>query len=114
MSHQAWSLRAAIASHHPERGKPYDAELKERIISHVTSRRAAGSSLASLALELGMSTETLRVWSAARSRKRPQAMIPVQVVAERPERGATVVSASGYRIEGLTLDEAVQVLRALG
>jgi hypothetical protein len=41
-------------------------------------------------------------------------MIPVQVVAERHERGATVVSASGHRIEGLTLEEAISVLRALG
>ncbi len=114
MSHQAWSLRAAIAAHHPERGKPYDPELKERILSHVASRRAAGASLASLAVKLGMSTETLRVWSGAGARRGSRAMIPVQVVAERHERGATVVSASGHRIEGLTLEEAISVLRALG
>jgi hypothetical protein len=60
MSHQAWSLRAAIASHHPERGKPYDPELKERILAHVATRRDAGASLASIGVELGMSVETLR------------------------------------------------------
>jgi hypothetical protein len=38
----------------------------------------------------------------------------VSVVADRKEQSITVVSASGYRIEGLTLRDAVAVLRALG
>ena len=38
-------------------------------------------------------------------------MVPVRVVADRAERTVSVVSAGGHRIEGLTLQEAVAVLR---
>jgi hypothetical protein len=41
-------------------------------------------------------------------------MLPVRVVAERRERTVSIASEAGYRIEGLTLHEAVAALRALG
>jgi len=41
-------------------------------------------------------------------------MVPVRVVADRDEVTVSVVSAGGHRIEGLTLAEAIAVLRALG
>jgi hypothetical protein len=43
-----------------------------------------------------------------------RAMVPVRVVADRDEATVSVVSASGHRIDGLTLPEAIAVLRALG
>ncbi len=41
-------------------------------------------------------------------------MVPVRVVADRDEATVSVVSAGGHRIEGLTLLDAITVLRALG
>lgn len=41
-------------------------------------------------------------------------MVPVRVVADRDETTVSVVSAGGHRIERLTLDAAIAVLRALG
>jgi hypothetical protein len=41
-------------------------------------------------------------------------MVPVRVVADRGDSAVRVVSAGGHGIEGLTLEEAVAVLRSLG
>jgi hypothetical protein len=41
-------------------------------------------------------------------------MVAVRVVADRAEHTVSVVSVGGHRIEGLTLHEAVAILRALG
>jgi len=46
--------------------------------------------------------------------KASRSMVPVRVVADRAERTVSIVSAGGHRIEGLSLHEAVAVLRALG
>jgi hypothetical protein len=46
--------------------------------------------------------------------KRVHALVPVRVVHERAERTVALSSPGGHRIEILSLQEAVAVLRALG
>jgi hypothetical protein len=73
---QASSLRGAIETHEPRRGKRYSSELKG-IIEFARSRRAEGTSWAQISEELGVAFETLRRWcivDVAPSR----AMVPVQ------------------------------------
>jgi hypothetical protein len=113
-SRQGWRVRAAIASHRPERGKRYSPELRARILAFAASRREEGTSWETIAIELGLSTETLRSWRSTGPPAGSQAMVPVHVVPERDGRGVIVVSVSGHRIEGLSLDDAVYILRALG
>jgi transposase-like protein len=110
----ASSLRAALADHEPARGKRYEPALKARIIEFARSRRDQGASWMQIADEIGLGFETLRRWCIAEEPRSSRAMVPVQVVAEPSDRTVRIVSASGYRIEGLTLQEAVSVLRALG
>jgi hypothetical protein len=109
----ASSLRAALASHEPGRGKRYPPDLKARIIEFAQSQRGEGASWAEVAGEVGIGFETLRRWCMAAEPK-PRAMLPVRVVPDRDEANFSVVSASGYRVDGLTLPEAIAVLRALG
>jgi hypothetical protein len=109
----ASSLRAALASHEPARGKRYSPALKARIIEFAQSRRGEGASWADIAGDIGIAFETLRRWCMATPRT-SRSMVPVRVVADRAERTVSVVSAGGHRIEDLTLHEAVAVLRALG
>ena len=109
----ASSLRAALASHEPGRGRRYSPDLKVRIIEFAQSRRGEGASWVEVASEIGIGIETLRRWCMAAEPK-PRAMVPVRVVADRHEVTVSVVSAGGHRIEGLTLPEAIAVLRALG
>jgi hypothetical protein len=109
----ASSLRAALASHEPGRGKRYSPDLKARIIEFAQSRRSEGASWAEVAGDIGIAFETLRRWCMAAEPK-PRAMVPVRVVADRDEATVSVASAGGHRIDGLTLHAAIAVLRALG
>jgi transposase-like protein len=109
----ASSLRAALASHEPGRGRRYSPDLKARIIEFAQSRRGEGASWAEIAGEIGIGFETLAGWCMAAEPK-TRAMVPVRVVPDRDEVTVSVVSAGGHRIEGLTLPEAIAVLRALG
>jgi transposase-like protein len=110
----ASSLREALASHEPARGKRYEPALKARIIEFARSRREQDASWVQIADEIGIAFETLRRWCLAAGPRSSRAMVPVQVVAEPSDHTLSIVSASGHRIEGLTLQEAVSVLRALG
>jgi hypothetical protein len=87
--------------------------LKARIITFARTRRAEGGSWVQIASEVGLAFETLRRWCVAAEPSSSRAMVPVHVVAEPSDHTVRIVSASGYRIEGLTLDEAVSALRAL-
>ena len=82
-------------------------------------QRAAGASLSAVAEELGVASETVRRWSA---RSAPAtaatALVPVEIVANEPtpttrSRSLTVVAPGGYRVEGLTVEEAATLLRVL-
>jgi hypothetical protein len=110
----ASALRAALASHEPARGKRYSPALKTRIIEFAQSRRSEGASWVEIAGDIGVGLETLRRWCMAAAPKPSRSMVPVRVVADRAERTVSIVSAGGHRIEGLTLHEAVAVVRALG
>lgn len=114
MTSTAASLRNAIHAHGPSRGKRYDGPLKSRIIAFVRCRREQHASFAEIAAELGLCFETVRRWCQAPEQRASTAMLPVRVVAERRERMVSIASEAGYRIEGLTLHEAVAALRALG
>ena len=113
-SRRASSLRVALATHEAARGKRYEPSLKARIIAFARSRRDDGASWVTIASEIGIAFETLRRWCIATERGSSHAMVPVEVVGERSDHVVSVVSAGGHRIEGLTLEEAVSALRALG
>jgi hypothetical protein len=74
------------------------------------SRRADGVSWHQISSELGVRFETLQRWC-----ERAPTMRAVEIIPD-PPRGTSVavVSPSGHRLEGLTLDEAIAALRALG
>jgi transposase len=82
-------------------------------------RRAAGATFSAIADELGVSPESVRRWAAKSMPPAPTtALVPVEIVAGKPElaqerRTLTVVAPGGYRVEGLTVDEAAALLRVL-
>jgi transposase-like protein len=112
---QGSSLQDAISSLPKGPSRRYSRELKARIVEVARAQRAQGASWEKLSKQLGVSLESVRRWCAMASTKRPVRMQRVRVVAERSTaRGVSVISAGGHRIEGLTVQEAVTVLRALG
>jgi hypothetical protein len=81
---------------------------------HARRRHRAGAADATIAAELGVSHETVRRWmSSAR-------LVPVEILdarmgaTEGAPRTLSVVSPSGFHVDGLTLEEAATLLRVLG
>jgi len=92
-------------------GVYYPEPLRERATRWARQRLATGATIAAVAASLGIGGDTLRRWMAPAT---TTALVPVEIV-DAPRAGeVSVVSPSGFRINGLTLDDAIEVLRRLG
>lgn len=112
------ALRRAFEAHVGGRGRRYDGALMERARDFAEQRRREGRSWQSVANELCVRVETLRRWCVGcepgASRPSVVRLRPVEVVAEPATRELSVVSRSGLRVEGVTLEDVVALLRAVG
>lgn len=83
------------------------------MIAFAEAERKDGRSWADISKELGIAFETVRRWCTAKAAV--GRMRVVHVVAEpSAKRVVTVLAPSGHRVDGLSLDEAAAMLRALG
>jgi hypothetical protein len=109
---EAEILRRELDRVGARRGPCFPEDLKRRAAEWIVKRRAAGVIVADIASELGLARGTVMKWSAGARGTR--ALVPVEVIAEpSSERTVSVVSPSGFRIEGLSLLEAAALLRAV-
>jgi transposase-like protein len=98
-----------------KRATHYPAALKQRAVQHWQQRNNSGAKISAVALELGLDPTTLRAWvennTAAES---PNAIFErVQVLQAQPNKNVFVVhGAAGIRIEGLSIEQAAQLLRS--
>lgn len=113
-------LRDAIAAR-PHQRHQLSAELRARAIAYARRRKADGASASAIAQELGVSQPTVGYWLAGGRAKalmlaRPTSARALRevVVDERSITALRIVSPAGYRLEGLSLEQAAIVLRALG
>src|SRR5450432_2048982 len=99
------NLRQALASRKSGRGRLPRA-LREAALAHARRRYEAGATSAAIAAELGVSYETVRRWTSS-----PR-LVPVEVIDGRIDatglgaRTFSMISAAGFHVDGLTLDEA--------
>lgn len=107
---EARILRRELDKIGTRRGRCVPTELKSRARLWIAERRAEGHTVAELAAELGVAAGTILRWSEGGER----ALVPVRVVPDTAPTVVSVASPSGFRIEGLTLADAVRVLRELG
>ena len=108
-------LRRILATHN---GRRLPSRLRERVVAFARRRRHGGATIRAVGLELGFSYETIRRWTSAAPADRVETMpVPVEIVAAAAapavERTVSVVSPAGFRVDGLSLDEAATLLRAL-
>lgn len=124
------AARALLRQTRPRRhADGYPSDVRACVVVLVRARLANGLSLNAVARELGVSRTTLRQWL-DRSPQVPPAFVPVLVQqppesagppapASRPTPRAAsssplaLVSPSGFRLDGLTLDDAIVALRLL-
>ena len=112
MAKEAGALRRELSRLETGRGKRYPRELRERVIAYARRQREAGASWESIKAELGQRFDTVRRW--CQEPGAPRALVPVRVVAPKPTRVVSVVSPTGFRVDGLTLMEAAALLRDVG
>ena len=85
-------------------------EVKARATAWIAAQRAEGRTVAEVAADLGVAAGTILRWSNGAMR----AIVPIRIVPDEPSRSIAVVSPLGFRIEGLSVTDAVRVLRELG
>jgi hypothetical protein len=110
MKDEAKFLRRELDRIGTRRGRCMPPELKGRAVAWLKARRAAGAAATELAAELGIAPGTVLRWSNGGTRS----LVPVRVVPDPVAGTVAVVSPTGFRIEGLTLADAMCVLRELG
>ena len=105
-----------------ERGAPrYPEQMREFAVSHVRSVRSSGGSVHAVARELGISEVTLGNWLGTAD-NRGKLLREVRVsraaaprASAAPGLEAVVVTApSGHVVSGLSVQQAAELLRALG
>jgi hypothetical protein len=87
--------------------------VRARVVEYVRGQRGRGKAWRSIAEEVGLSATVLQRWMRG-APNAPHRLARVKVVAD-PQATATVslVSPSGYRIEGVRLEAALRALEAL-
>ncbi len=113
-SNELTELRRELVGVPRGRGRQYPARLRARITAWARDEVARGASVSAAAAAVALHPHTLTTWLAPTPSA--TAMVPVEVIAS-PVVGAappvTLVSPSGYRLEGLPLEDAVQLFARL-
>lgn len=115
MEQQLEALRRRIkkTSRNARGHRRYDGQLRVEIMEYVLRRESDGCCQAEVARELGLTQRTVWGWA----QRTQQGLIkPVEIVDD--ERGSssggrTLVLPGGARIEGLSLDDVLALVRAL-
>jgi hypothetical protein len=108
---EAREIRQEIEALERGRTTPIPQATRERVLAYTRRERSRGKSWRTIGDELGLSPAGLQRWSkgsGGRSRLRP-----VRVVTSPAPSSLALVSPRGYRLEGLSLEQAVQVLGEL-
>jgi hypothetical protein len=103
-------LRTALARRERGRGKRYTPSLKARIAAAAGELRRRGQGWQAIGQFFGIPHETVRRFSGAST---TPALVPVEIVDVPADSTLTLVSPEGYRIEGLAIADAVELLRRL-
>ena len=116
MSARGKELREKIAESRAESvhgGCP--EELRKEAVTYFRYRKARGSNQASISRELGITHTTMRRWCQDQGDNPASEICRVRIKEKQSEQSQEVVlvSPEGYRLEGLTVSTASQLLRAL-
>ncbi len=88
--------------------------LREEIVSWATKLQSAGHGIADIAGTIGLSESALRRWLAPSDSSGKLRRVRVEKGGSLPGlQSLVMVTPAGYRLEGLNLDQAVEVLRRL-
>jgi hypothetical protein len=90
----------------------YTTQERKFAVTFIHEKKAVGFSMLRISQELGVSQSTLIKW--IKPGRKPGVMFrQVSVKKDFHFEGLVIVSPAGYRIEGVSLDSAVQILSRL-
>ena len=113
VSDEAHKLRTDIVRLGQARGRRYPPKMKALILAFVERAKDAGVSLTVCCRQLGIPAKTLRVWRDEMRGGELKALVPVVVDEQRPWSTLSVVAPNGYRIDGLSTGQAIEIMREL-
>src|SRR5438093_9949665 len=115
MKREVSELRRQIKALGPRhRGARIPSSLRAAIAAYAGDERAAGASCRGIAERLGVSAESIRRWTGdTPGRNGGSELVPVRVVAEATAGRLTIWSPAGYRVDGLSIHAAAELLRRL-
>lgn len=114
---EAKQLRAEFAKLRPDKRRRYGDALKTRVLDWLVRSEANGGSELEASKLLGIKTWRIRTWrrnAAVVTAREPEqlALMPIAMTMLTATT-IVVVAPSGHRIEGLSLEQAVAVMREL-
>src|SRR5688500_3942804 len=112
---EASRLRVEVIRLGTATGRRYSSRnLRQRILRWVERAKRSGMSERDCSERLGIPQRQFHRWRVAEGAPE-QALVPVEVASDesRNEGSIAFVSPNGYRIEGLTIGQAIVLLRAL-
>jgi len=104
------------------RGARLPEELRSEIARYASIERRRGAGVREIAGSVGVSPESIRRWTTSRTsiprptRTTSRALVPVVVREDRDDsdsRGVSLTAPGGYRVDGLTVAAAAELLRRL-
>jgi hypothetical protein len=111
-------LRNDVAKLRPDKRRRYPDELRRRILSWVDRGTDAGQLESECAKAIGVKTWRFTMWRRMEAReatpaREPLALVQIEAPALPMSSALCLVGPSGYRVEGLTLDQVAALLREL-
>lgn len=126
MQDRAEKLKRELAAHRRRNGSQRartPTELKRRILAFADEARSAGWGWQEIAEAVGVHRKTFGSWRSTAGATPATSMIPVEIVDDGSvsrsssstdsRRSVSVVSPSGWRVEGLDVASAATLLRSL-
>lgn len=110
---EARELRRRVARLKRRRpGFRFSPTLRRTITAWVVKQREHGAWWCDLSRAIGIPAGTLKRWAAS-SASRATTMRPVAIIDAPPLGTVTLIAPSGLRIEGVSIDAAIAILRGL-
>lgn len=114
-------LRNEVAKLRPDKRRRYPDELRRRILSWVDRATDAGQLESACSKAIGVKTWRFTMWRKLEAReareataeREPLALVPIAAPTLLMSSALCLVAPSGYRVEGLTLDQVAALLREL-
>ena len=115
---EAKQLRHEILKLRPDKRRRYDDALRRRILSWVERAVAAGNSELDCSKAIGVKKWRFTLWRRLEARppesERAQlALVHIEAPPSAMPNALVLVAPSGYRVEGLSLEQVATMLRGL-